>query len=503
MADIHKMLIAKGDTELYLLPKMANRHGLIAGATGTGKTITLQVMAEAFSSIGVPVFLADVKGDLSGTCIPGENKAKINERVKSLGLNDFEYKGFPVTFWDVFGQQGHPVRTTISEMGPLLLSRLLDLNETQGGILNVVFRVADEMGMLLIDLKDLKAMLKYVADNSKEITTEYGNISKQSVGAIQRRLLILEEQGAEKFFGEPALNIMDLIKTDINGMGFINILASDQLFNFPAVYSTFLLWLLSELFEKLPEVGDPEKPRIIFFFDEAHLLFDEVPKFLLQKIEQVVRLIRSKGVGVYFITQNPIDIPTQVLGQLGNRVQHALRAFTPRDQKAAKSAAETFRLNPKFDITQVITELGVGEALVSFLDREGRPSVVERALVIPPSSYIGSITQEKREEVIKSSYFYGRYEDTFDRISAYEKLQDKKMREELEASRASTKTDNYQRQKDYEKPTQGKRNTGTTNKRKRTTDTPMEKMAKSAMSSIGREVGRELIRGILGSLTKK
>ncbi|HHY23495.1 MAG TPA: DUF853 family protein, partial [Clostridiaceae bacterium] len=281
MADIHKMLIAKGDTELYLLPKMANRHGLIAGATGTGKTITLQVMAEAFSSIGVPVFLADVKGDLSGTCIPGENKAKINERVKSLGLNDFEYKGFPVTFWDVFGQQGHPVRTTISEMGPLLLSRLLDLNETQGGILNVVFRVADEMGMLLIDLKDLKAMLKYVADNSKEITTEYGNISKQSVGAIQRRLLILEEQGAEKFFGEPALNIMDLIKTDVSGMGFINILASDQLFRSPAVYSTFLLWLLSEIFEKLPEVGDPERPRIVFFFDEAHLLFDEAPKIPL------------------------------------------------------------------------------------------------------------------------------------------------------------------------------------------------------------------------------
>lgn len=372
MAD--PIMLARDVEEIYLLPKMSNRHGLIAGATGTGKSVTLRVIAENFSRIGVPVFMADVKGDLAGMCRPGGDNPKVAQRAEQLGLSGFAYTSFPVVFWDVFGEQGHPLRTTISEMGPLLLGRILNLNDTQSGVLTLVFKVADDNGMLLLDLKDLRAMLQFVAENSKSLTTEYGNVSSASIGAIQRRLLELDEQGGEIFFGEPALNIMDLMQTDGDGRGIINILAADRLLQAPKLYATFLLWMLSELFENLPEIGDPEKPRMVFFFDEAHLLFDEAPEALLQKIEQVVRLIRSKGIGVYFVSQNPLDIPDVVLGQLGNRVQHALRAFTPRDQKAVKAAATTFRQNPAIDVEQAILELGVGEALVSLLDEKVRPA---------------------------------------------------------------------------------------------------------------------------------
>ena len=378
--------IAKAKEEIALLAGMANRHGLIAGATGTGKTVTLRVLAEHFSRIGVPVFLADIKGDLSGLPLPGGENPKVVERVQQLGLEDFAFEGNPVVFWDVFGEQGHPLRTTISEMGPLLLSRILNLNETQSGVLTIAFKIADDNGLLLLDLKDLQAMIQFAGDQADQFTTQYGNISKASVGAIQRGLLTLEQEGGERFFGEPALNIQDLIQTDGAGKGVINILTADRLMQSPKVYATLLLWMLSELFEQLPEVGDPEKPKLVFFFDEAHLLFEDIPKALEDKIEQVVRLIRSKGVGVYFVTQNPLDLPEAVLGQLGNRVQHALRAFTPKDQKAVKAAAETFRVNPPLDVAQAITELKVGEALVSVLDRKGAPTPVERALIFPPTA---------------------------------------------------------------------------------------------------------------------
>ncbi len=415
------MLIAKGESEVFLYPKMANRHGLIAGATGTGKTVSLRVLAEQLSNIGVPVFMADVKGDLSGMCKAGADNPRITERVQKLGLSDFKYQACPVVFWDVFGQQGHPVRATVSEMGPLLLARLLNLNDTQGGVLTLVFKIADDNGLLLLDLQDLRAMLQYVGDNVEKFKTEYGNISAASIGTIQRGLIALEEQGGDQFFGEPALELEDLIQTQ-GGQGVINILAADKLMQSPKLYSTFLLWMLSELFERLPEVGDPEKPKLVFFFDEAHLLFDEAPKALREKIEQVVRLIRSKGVGVYFVSQNPLDIPDEVLGQLGNRVQHALRAFTPRDQKAVKSAAETFRPNPKLSVTTVILELGVGEALVSTLDEKGIPSVVERALIYPPRTQLPLLSPEERKQIIRQSPVYGHYEKTLDRESAYEIL---------------------------------------------------------------------------------
>lgn len=415
------MLIAKGESEVFLYPKMANRHGLIAGATGTGKTVSLRVLAEQLSNIGVPVFMADVKGDLSGMCKAGADNPRITERVQKLGLSDFKYQACPVVFWDVFGQQGHPVRATVSEMGPLLLARLLNLNDTQGGVLTLVFKIADDNGLLLLDLQDLRAMLQYVGDNAEKFKTEYGNISAASIGTIQRGLIALEEQGGDQFFGEPALELEDLIQTQ-GGQGVINILAADKLMQSPKLYSTFLLWMLSELFERLPEVGDPEKPKLVFFFDEAHLLFDEAPKALREKIEQVVRLIRSKGVGVYFVSQNPLDIPDEVLGQLGNRVQHALRAFTPRDQKAVKSAAETFRPNPKLSVTTVILELGVGEALVSTLDEKGIPSVVERALIYPPRTQLPLLSPEERKQIIRQSPVYGHYEKTLDRESAYEIL---------------------------------------------------------------------------------
>src|SRR3954462_3561752 len=417
------ILIAQAKEPIFLLPKMANRHGLIAGATGTGKTVTLQTLAENFSARGVAVFMADVKGDLAGLSQPGANNPKVVERAKELKIDNFTGEACPVVFWDVFGEQGHPVRATVSEMGPLLLSRLLDLNDTQAGVLNMVFKIADDNGLLLLDLKDLRAMLQHVADNADQFKTQYGNISTASAGAIQRNLLALESQGADKFFGEPALNLDDLIQTQ-GGKGVVNILAAERLMQkSPKVYSTFLLWLLSELFENLPEVGDPEKPKLVFFFDEAHLLFTDIAKPVEEKIEQMVRLIRSKGVGVYFVSQNPLDIPDIVLGQLGNRVQHALRAFTPRDQKAVKAAAETFRQNPKLKVEQVLTELGVGEALVSMLDEEGKPTVVDRAKIVPPRSQVGAITPEQRKQIIQSSILAGHYEKAVDRESAYEKLQ--------------------------------------------------------------------------------
>lgn len=417
------ILIARNNsTDLFLLPQMANRHGLIAGATGTGKTITLQGLAESFSAQGVPVFLADVKGDLAGISQPGGQSPKVQERVAQLKIDGYTPTGCPVTFWDVFGQNGHPVRATISEMGPLLLSRLLNLNETQSGVLSLVFRIADEHGLLLLDLKDLRAILNHVGQNASAFTTQYGNISAASIGTIQRNLLAIEAQGGDKFFGEPALNLDDLIQTDSDGRGVVNILAADKLMGSPKVYATLLLWMLSELFENLPEVGDVPKPKLVFIFDEAHLLFSDLPPVLLEKIEQVVRLIRSKGVGVYFVTQNPRDVPDTVLGQLGNRVQHALRAFTPADQKLVKAAAQTFRANPQLDTESVLTELGVGEALVSLLDERGQPCVVERAFIVPPRSQIGPIRPDQRQQLMANSIVAGVYEQVIDRESAYEKL---------------------------------------------------------------------------------
>ena len=420
MAD--PILIAKhGDIETFILPGLANRHGLITGATGTGKTVTLQKLAESFSAIGVPVFMSDVKGDLTGISQQGTIGGKMADILKERGLPLPEPTSCPVTLWDVFGEQGHPVRATISDMGPLLLSRMLDLNETQTGVLNLVFKIADDSGLLLLDLKDLRAMLQHVGDNAKQFTTQYGNISAASVGAIQRGLLTLESQGGDRFFGEPMLNLDDMMQT-VGGKGVINILSADKLMQSPRLYATFLLWMLSDLYERLPEIGDPEKPKFAFFFDEAHLLFNDAPKVLLERIELVVRLIRSKGVGVYFVTQNPIDVPDTVLAQLGNRVQHALRAFTARDQKAVKATAETMRGNPQLDVEAAITELGTGEALVSFLDAKGRPGITERVYVIPPGSQIGPITDAQRAELNKNSLIAGTYEQTVDRESAYEML---------------------------------------------------------------------------------
>src|ERR1700691_5454413 len=415
------LLIAQSKDPLYLLPAMSNRHGLIAGATGTGKTVTLQVMAEAFSRIGVPVFAADVKGDLSGISQPGGENAKIDDRVKKLKFTDFSFVGCPVTFWDVFGEEGRPVRATVSEMGPLLFSRLLNLNETQSGVLTAVFKIADDQGLLLLDLQDLQAMLQYAATHAKELQTQYGNISAASVGAMQRGLLALEQQGGDKFLGEPALNLDDLIQTDGQGRGVVNILVADKLINSPNLYATFLLGVLSRLFEGLPEVGDPEKPKLVFFFDEAHLLFTDLPKVIEDKVHQVVRLVRSKGVGIFFVTQSPLDVPDGILGQLGNRVQHAVRAFTPKDQKAVKAAAQTFRANPEINVEQVILELGVGEALVSFLDEKGTPAAVERALVCPQRTRMGPITPAQRQQSIRDSVVAGVYENAVDRESAYER----------------------------------------------------------------------------------
>jgi hypothetical protein len=480
------ILVGGGEVESFLLPKFGNRHGLIAGATGTGKTVTLQRLAEEFSRRGTAVFLSDVKGDLSGMCAPGGGKAAFEDRAKLLKIEPYRHEGFPVQFWDVLGEQGHPVRATISEMGPLILSRLLMLNETQEGVLNITFKVADDHGLLLLDLKDLRAMLTYVAENAKALTTDYGNVSAQSVGAIQRQLLTLEQQGAEKFFGEPALKVADLMTQAVDGRGMINILASDKLFQSPRVYATFLLWLLNELFTELPEVGDLEQPKLVFFFDEAHLLFDDAPKALVDKIEQVVRLIRSKGVGVYFVTQNPVDIPDTVLGQLGNRVQHALRAFSPKDQKAVKSAADTFRPNPNFQVAEVITQLSVGEALVSCLDEKGTPNVVQRSLIGPPASRVGPCTPEERAMVNQISPVAGKYEQMIDRESAYELLTAK--RQQGEALAEAERQAKY----DYGKPAR--------QPAARRSDTPFEAMAKSTLRSVGSQLGRELVRGVLGGL---
>jgi uncharacterized protein len=470
--------IAKGKNDICILPKMANRHGLIAGATGTGKTVTLRVLAEQFSKIGVPIFMADVKGDLSGLPFPGGENPKISERVQKLKLIDFGFEGCPVTFWDVFGEQGHPVRTTMSEIGPLLLSRILNLNEIQSGVLTLTFKVADDSGLLLLDLKDLRAMAQFVGDRADQLKTQYGNISTASIGTIQRNLLTLQEQGGDKFFGEPALNLQDLMQTDPNGKGMINILSADRLMQSPRLYATFLLWVLSELFEQLPEVGDTEKPTLIFFFDEAHLLFTDVPRVLEEKIEQVVRLIRSKGVGIYFVTQNPLDLPETVLGQLGHRVQHALRAFTPKDQKNVKAAAQTFRANPKLDVENAITELAVGEALVSVLDEKGSPTMVERALVYPPQSRLTPLTSEERIQIIRGSVLYGHYEKTVDRESAYEKL------------KAKTEAESQ------EKPAWAGQVSGP----KSETTKLLEAMAKSAAHAVGSQIGRQIIRGVLGTL---
>ena len=502
------LLIAKGEKDLYLLPKMANRHGLVAGATGTGKTVSLQVMAESFSRIGVPVFMADVKGDLAGVSRPGTPTPKIQERIGLLKLGDHAFEGSPVTFWDIFGEQGHPVRTTVSDMGPLLLSRLLNLNDVQSGVLSIAFRVADDDGLHLLDFKDLRAMAQFAGDHAAEFETEYGRVSPASIGAIQRGLLTLEDQGADKFFGEPGLQLDDLMQTDGAGRGVINILAADKLMLTPRAYSTFLLWLMAELFERLPEVGDVDKPRLVFFFDEAHLLFTDTPPVLLEKIEQVVRLVRSKGVGIYFVTQNPLDIPDVILGQLGNRVQHALRAFTPRDQKAVKSAAETFRQNPKVDVETAITQLGVGEALVSFLDEKGQPGIVERAFVLPPHSRIGPIMPDERQAVIRGSLVYGHYEQAVDRESAYEMLKARAEREAAAQAQAQTQPSPYgypppsgpqpgqtrspRPYPDY--PQAPRRPAG------RPRDTLMEAMAKSAARSVGSQLGRSILRGVLGSI---
>ena len=467
------LLIAKaGSKELALLPALANRHGLVTGANGTGKSVTLQALAHRFSALGVPVFMADVKGDLSGIAKAGGANPKVAERLKSLGVQ-VAFEACPVAFWDLYGKSGHPIRATVSDMGPLLLGRMLGLNETQESVLGLVFKIADDEGLLLLDLKDLRAMLQHVGDQAAKYKTEYGNVSSASIGAIQRGVLALENQGAAQFFGEPMLDIADLMQAR-DGKGIVNILAADRLMGSPKLYATFLLWLLAELFEHLPEVGDVEKPKLVFFFDEAHLLFADAPKALVEKVEQVVRLIRSKGVGVYFVTQNPLDVPDSVLGQLGNRVQHALRAFTPKDQKAVKTAAETLRPNPKIKAEQVITELGVGEALVSFLDAKGTPEVVERAFIVPPGSQLGPIGDAERQQVIQDSDVYGHYEKAVDRESAYEKLKGR-----TEEKLAPVKAPGRQPQ------------------------SIVEAMAKSAARSIGSELGRQLLRGILGSIGGK
>ncbi|MFN3227492.1 MAG: helicase HerA-like C-terminal domain-containing protein [Hyphomicrobiales bacterium] len=538
----------------YLALKLANRHGLITGATGTGKTVTLQIMAEGFSRAGVPVFCADVKGDLSGIATAGTVKDFLEARAEKIGFaEDYDYDATPTIFWDLFGEKGHPIRTTISEMGPLLLSRLMDLNETQEGVLNIAFRIADEEGLMLLDLKDLRAMLLSLDGRKDEISAKYGNVSTASIGAIQRRLLVLEDQGGANFFGEPALKIADFMRTHTDGRGIVSVLAADKLMNNPRLYATFLLWLLSELFEELPEVGNPDKPRVVFFFDEAHLLFDEAPKALLERVEQVCRLIRSKGVGVYFVTQNPLDVPDEVLSQIGNRVQHALRAFTPRDQRAVKAAAETFRPNPDLDAFEVITQLGVGEALVSTLEKKGVPSIVQRTLIRPPSSRLGPLEDNERAEHIKTSPILGQYDETVDRESAYEILkkrgedaaaaeaqalqeeEERKAREKEEKERARRR-DDYEDDDDYDDRRSGSRRTrsgfdipefgprsrnydygerdsrrterrtssrsSSSRRRRSTRQTPTEAMVKSIMRSAGTQIGRAVVRGILGSLRR-
>ncbi|MHA7872828.1 MAG: helicase HerA-like domain-containing protein [Hyphococcus sp.] len=483
------VFLGKSEQPEHLALKYANRHGLIAGATGTGKTVTLQIIAEGLSQAGVPVFVADVKGDLSGVSQPVTMKDFLTKRATTVGLDPYQPAGYPVRFWDLFGEQGHPIRATVTEMGPLLLSRLLGLNETQEGVLTLAFRLADDEGLLLLDLKDLRSLLVEVANRAKELSVEYGHVSRASVGAIQRRLLALEEQGAEHFFGEPALELEDFLQTDENGAGIINILAADKLMQTPKLYATFLLWLLSELSEELPEIGDPEKPKLVFFFDEAHLLFDEAPKALLEKVEQVVRLIRSKGVGVFFVTQNPLDVPDSVSSQLGNRVQHALRAFTPREQRVVKAAAETFRPNPAFKTLDVITELGIGEALVSTLMAKGAPGVVQRTLIRPPCSRMGPVTKKERAAIIGASPMGRKYEDTVDRESAYEILRARAERIAREEEKAQAR----------EQKAKSRTSTRRTAKRRSNRQTVTE----AAFKTAARTLARELVRGVLGSLKRR
>lgn len=519
------IIIAKKTTntqqDVVLHSKFANRHGLIAGATGTGKTVTLKVLAESFSRLGVPVFLADAKGDVSSLAQAGASNPKFDERIKSLGINSIPFAASPVVFWDLFAEQGHPIRTTITEIGPLLLARMLNLNDTQEGVLSAVFRIADDQGMLLIDFKDLKAMIGYVSEHAAEFKAEYGNLSPASLGAIQRNLLALADQGGDQFFGEPSLNILDFIQTDSNGHGYINILAADKLMNTPKLYATFLLWMLSELFEQLPEVGDMDKPKLVFFFDEAHLLFDNASAALQEKIEQVVRLIRSKGVGIYFVTQNPLDLPESVLGQLGNRVQHALRAFTPKDQKAVKTAADTFRANPEFKVEQAITELAVGEALISCLDEQGTPQVVERAWVMPPYSSFTPISPEQRQALISQSIVAGIYEKSLDRESAFELLQNKVVERQQQAiqieqekqqakeqellakqkaKEAETLAKQQAREQERIAKEQQKEAEREAKQREKLIQDTVGTFAKSAARSLGGSTGQKIVRGLLGSL---
>ena len=519
------IIIAKKTTntqkDVVLHSKFANRHGLIAGATGTGKTVTLKVLAESFSRLGVPVFLADAKGDVSSLAQAGASNPKFDERIKSLGIDSIPFAASPVVFWDLFAEQGHPIRTTITEIGPLLLARMLNLNDTQEGVLSAVFRIADDQGMLLIDFKDLKAMIGYVSEHAAEFKAEYGNLSPASLGAIQRNLLALADQGGDQFFGEPSLNILDFIQTDSNGHGYINILAADKLMNTPKLYATFLLWMLSELFEQLPEVGDMDKPKLVFFFDEAHLLFDNASAALQEKIEQVVRLIRSKGVGIYFVTQNPLDLPESVLGQLGNRVQHALRAFTPKDQKAVKTAADTFRANPEFKVEQAITELAVGEALISCLDEQGTPQVVERAWVMPPYSSFSPISPEQRQALISQSIVAGIYEKRLDRESAFELLQNKVVERQQQAvqieqekqqakeqellakqqaKEAETLAKQQAREQERIAKEQQKGAEREAKQREKLIQDTVGTFAKSAARSLGGSTGQKIVRGLLGSL---
>lgn len=478
------ILIGKGAKDYVILPKYCNRHGLIAGATGTGKTVTLQSLAESLSAIGVPIFMADVKGDLAGMSQIGGGNPKVEARAEQLKLAPLSYQSFPVTFWDMFGEKGIQVRATISEMGPLLISRMLDLNDTQEGVLNIAFKVADDQGLLLLDLKDLKAMLNWLGDNPQAVQTEYGNVTSATIGTIQRQLLVLEQQGGEQFFGESALDISDLIRQTPDGRGMINILAADRLMLSPKLYSTFLLWMLSELYEVMPEAGDLDQPKLVFFFDEAHLLFTDAPKALLEKIEQVVRLIRSKGVGIFFVTQHPLDIPDSVLSQLSNRVQHALRAFTPRDQKAVRTAAETFRKNPKFDTEEVITQLGIGEALVSVMDTDGTPTIVDRVFIKPPLSRLGAITPDERSRCTNASTLLTKYSETIDRDSAYEKLMARAA--QIEQEQATEQEAEPERQAPA-----------------RRTDSIFESVIKSTMRAAGSQFGRQIIRGVLGGLFGK
>ena len=496
--DLHKIWLATGTDRVYLEPSMANRHGLIAGATGTGKTVTLKVLAESFSDMGVPVFVADIKGDLSGMCAPGIENKHIKRSIDTMGITDFNYCPYPVQFWDVYGKKGLPVRTTISEMGPELLARLLGLNDTQAGVLRIVFRIADDKQLLLIDLKDLRAMMQYVGDNAKEFKLTYGNISAQSVGAIQRALLSLEDAGGEQFFGEPSLELSDWFEWDENGRGFMNLLECSELFQSPLLYGTFLLWMLSEIYDMLPEAGDLEKPKLAFFFDEAHLLFDDAPKALVDKVEQVVRLIRSKGVSVWFITQNPTDIPDSVLGQIGNRVQHALRAYTPKDQKALKAAASSFRENPDFDTAESIQALGTGEALVSVLDEKGVPTIVERANILPPKSSMSAVDDTTLMSHILSSHFKDKYSVEEDRESAFEVISELNEEQAAAAEKEAEAKAKEKEEKEKEKKAASKKKTSSSRKK----TNALEKAINTTANTIGREIGKKIVRGIFDTFFK-